>query len=237
MITVLQSSTEAKNAKKWLNEHELVAHPDLLKNWDYVNLCRLARAIPAGSSIVDFGCGPSRYGCTTLELFYLLGFDYLLGIDLHVPFYAHLGQRIRAVQRGVWNFPYRMQSGSLLNSKVPSASANLVILLSAIEHGVPIKPLFQEVERILQPGGFVYISTDYWPTPISTKETASGAFGSKALEWRIYTTESILQLLELAEKSNLYLVKPGSIPRVKRPVIQWKGCRYTFLSLTLRKKG
>ena len=41
--------------------------------------------------------------------------------------------------------------------------------MSVIEHGVPLKPYFEEMYRLLKPGGILITSTDYYPEPIDTR--------------------------------------------------------------------
>lgn len=81
MIKVLQDESEIVEASQWLREMSLLPHTEKSKNFDFVIIHKLLDSAPKNISVVDLGCGPSRYGCVTLNSLAKAGFKNLVGID------------------------------------------------------------------------------------------------------------------------------------------------------------
>jgi hypothetical protein len=83
--------------------------------------------------------------------------------------------------------------------------------------------------RILRPGGYLVISTDYWCEPIDAGQRQ--CFGAPV---RIFTPQQIHDLLAQASEHGFRTT--GIIDfRCEEAVVQWLGLRYTFIDFALRK--
>jgi SAM-dependent methyltransferase len=241
MIKVLQDWNEVGTAITALRMAGLPLHSDPPKCWDFYNLQELLRSsgliIDSGASLVDLGCGPSRAGCATLHFLYAAGFRTLVGIDLHVPIYARIGAALEGMIRFRNPWPYRIVQGDLANTRLNAGSVDVVTLVSVIEHGVDVDSAFQEVARILRPGGIAYVSTDYWEAGIvqAVDSARSGSRTSPSLPWKIFDRAQIEELVATAARNGLSLAQEASVPRCKDKVVYWKGVQYTFIALVFRK--
>ncbi|MGB6788955.1 MAG: hypothetical protein WBE20_12550, partial [Candidatus Acidiferrales bacterium] len=108
-----------------------------------------------------------------------------------------------------------------------------ITCLSVIEHGVDLKLFFDEMFRILKPRGVLFISTDYWSTPIDTKGIAE--YGTPV---RVFTRTDILEALELSKLSGL--TPTGDVDLMcHEKAVRWVSDRYpheyTFLVFTMTK--
>lgn len=98
--------------------------------------------------ILDVGCGYGR----TLHQLHQLGYRHLHGVD-----FAE-----KMIQRGKRNFPFlslQVMQGKKL--PFPDASFDAVLLLAVltcIPDNLAQKELLQEIQRILKPGGILYVN-------------------------------------------------------------------------------
>lgn len=238
MIKVLQDKQEITNAIQWLQARDLLQHTEKSKNFDLAAIYTVLDSKSKNISVVDLGCGVSKYGCVTLNSLAKAGFKNLLGIDMYVPWYARVATWIAHIRLGIWKNPYILKQGNICQTKLPSSSVDFAILLSVIEHGVPLEDLMKELARIIKSGGKVYISTDYWPSDNSMTEMtfiSTGSYGNIPMPWKIFSLEDIRKLIELANKAGFELKTPVDIPAVKDKPVSWHGHNYTFISLVLEK--
>ncbi len=100
-----------------------------------------------------------------------------------------------------------------------------------IEHGVPLQDYFQEMYRLLKPGGVLITSTDYYPTPIDTR----GQF-AHGTPIKIFSRPEIEAALALAKSVGFELTGEVDLECEEKP-IRWEqfGLEYTFILFTLRK--
>jgi hypothetical protein len=107
----------------------------------------------------------------------------------------------------------------------------VITCLSVIEHGVDVSRFLWEAQRILRPGGFLIISTDYWTEPlITTGKTAYGA------EIKIFTPHGIQSIL--TEATSIGLAPIGEIDYSTRDkAVHWARVRldFTFILFALTK--
>lgn len=100
------------------------------------------------AAILDFGCG---YGRTLLELA-ALGFHRLAGCDCS-------GEMLKLAGRALPQAELRQNTGG--NIPFPDASFDVVLLLAvltAIPEDATQAQLMAEIDRVLKPGGMLYLS-------------------------------------------------------------------------------
>jgi SAM-dependent methyltransferase len=114
-------------------------------------------------------------------------------------------------------------------SGYPDGHFAAVTCLSVIEHGVPVQPFFAEMRRVIAPGGYLIISTDFWHEPIDTGEKQ--AFGHPV---KIFTPSGVEALIDAAEEFGFQ--RTGVLDyRCEEQVVCWLGLRYTFIDFALRR--
>lgn len=238
MIKVLQDEQEILKAIQWLRERGILQHTEKSKNFDLMTIYNLLDSVPRNISIVDLGCGPSKYGCVTLNSLAKAGFKNLVGIDLCVPWYARCGNLIAFLRYGIWKNKYILKKGDICKTGLPRASVDFAIMLSVIEHGVPLKDLVKELARIVRHGGLIYISTDYWPGGLGEAQIIrTGSSRNIPMSWKVFGLEDIKNLIELANDVGLILKTSMDIPAADRAVVIWHNNSYTFISLVFKNIG
>lgn len=227
MIKVLNNWKEIGEATKFLGRQRLPGHQASEKNWDLYHLYELAASLPRESRILDMGCG----GGYTLRFLAGLGFENLWGLDLRITFLDRLKQ-LRHMRQNKMRRPlYRLRRGDITRTFYKDSSFDLLTCVSVIEHGVDMEALVQESARLLKPGGWLYLTTDYWETEVADRENFA-AFG---LPWHIFSRGDIERLLEKARTAGLS-EEEVSIPACSERCIVWNRQEYTFLALGLRKQ-
>lgn len=188
-----------------------------LKSWDVQRTAEfISKNVDKDQSLLDIGAYASEILCVLRRM----GFDRLHGIDLDM----RLGGA--AAKMGIW-----CQIGDFYRCPYPDQSFVAVTAISVIEHGYRDLDLFREVSRLLKPGGYFVASFDYWPNKLDTS-------GMRLFEmdWKIFSREDVLSLLNAAAKSALYPL--GSVELdAAVPVIDWAGRSYTFAWMVLQKEG
>ncbi len=240
MIRVLQRVSEIKTATEFLHQRGLLNHTDTRKNWDFENIFKMLEQIPKKAFIVDLGCGPSRYGCVTLNALAKAGYSKLLGIDLHKPWYSVFFFWWAFLRNGLFFRRYAVKKGNLCATGLPDTSVDVALLLSVVEHGVPLNGLLDELASILTRGGVVYLSTDYWPTHSGgSVEMATGSRFGERLPWRIFNETEMREMVDLASRHGLVLKEKGKTdwPTAQEKCVTWRGYEYTFLSFVFVKAG
>lgn len=119
----------------------------------YQNPLRISRAIGVrkGMTVVDMGCGP---GFFTLPLARLVGPKGLVyAVESNPTMLRHLRDNIR--RTGADTKTIKIMRTDVSKTKIPTASAD-VVLLARILHDVEDKKAFlREVRRVCKPGGRV----------------------------------------------------------------------------------
>ncbi len=213
---VLQTRDEWQRADAQARQLHLPLHRDPAKNWDHVEAAAIVLANTDPSAPV-LDAGAELYG-NVLPILYLYGYRQLYGINLDFKFQMRRG-------------PIRYLPGDITKTEFASNHFGAATCLSVIEHGVPIRPYFQEMHRILRPGGVLVTSTDYFPTPISTEgKMAHGA------PIKIFTREELEAVLQTASEVGFQITGELNLDCHEKP-IRWAeyDLEYTFVMFTLRK--
>jgi SAM-dependent methyltransferase len=112
---------------------------------------------------------------------------------------------------------------------VPDRRYDFVACLSVIEHGVDVRVFLREMARVIKPGGYLFVSFDYWEDPIDCGDRI--AFGAPV---RIFSAGDVADML-------FYAGDQGLIPTsaveydCHQKVVNWLGLGFTFMNVLLRK--
>ncbi len=213
---VLQTGGERDYAVAQVRNLGLPVMDDRAKNWDSLAAldCVLNNTTPR-TRILDAG---AELYSVILPWLFLYGYRRLEGINLVFD---------KPVRRGSILYEH----GDITRTRYPEESFDAITCLSVIEHGVDVDAWLTEMSRILKPGGILFTSTDYWETPVDTREQS--AYGVPV---RIFSRADVQRLLEIAERAGLRLTGPLSFA-CKDKVVHWQrvALDYTFISFALRK--
>lgn len=215
MIKVLKNWQEIGDATLSLQRKGLPTHSDTRKNWDLSLLYETIASENRNSRIVDLGCSP---GCTLVFLI-SLGFTNLYGIDFDLEF------------TGGRNFPANLYKGDLTDTTFEKDFFDVAISISVIEHGVDLKELFNEVNRILKNDGLLFLTTDYW-----AEKQDVGEINPLGLPWKVFSGTDIQELINIAQDYGFSLNEDINIPSCSEQTIIWQGIEYTFIALIFKKK-
>ena len=212
----LRDTADIERAAQELTAAGLPPHPDRPKCWDgFLATLHAATTTPRDMPVLD--AGAERYS-TFLPGLRRLGFTDLTGINT-VFTAEEVMDRIR----------YR--PGDVTGSDLPDAWFGFVACLSVVEHGVDLPAFLREQARLLRPGGHLFVSCDYWETPIDT--AGLQAYGVPV---RIFTRADLEAAIAIAEAAGLRLVGSRNLNCVEKAVC-WErfGLRYTFANLLWRR--
>ncbi len=123
---------------------KLFAHP--------VNLDRLKQSVGSDDRILDYGCGRGR----ALGFLYSHGYRHLIGVDPAPAMIAAARQAYPSIAFETLEEPPRVA--------LPDASVHAVLLfavLTCIPADEGQRAVLQEINRVLRPGGLLYVS-DMW---------------------------------------------------------------------------
>jgi SAM-dependent methyltransferase len=205
--------------RRWLTHlvraRRLPPPPDVRKSWDLDLTLRAIRDREAPMEVVlDLGA----YNSAVLPALVKLGYRNLVGVDLNPQ-----------VKRGPHRRSIRYLVGDIYQLPLEDASCDVVTAISTIEHGWRGGSFFDEVARVLRPGGLLLASTDFWPDKIDTSSRTF--FG---MSWTIFSKEEIRGMIERAAAAGLVAEGPEDYS-IAGPVIHWNDCDYTFGFLRLRR--
>ena len=212
----LLSRASVAEALLLLHEHGLPLHEDTPKNWDgLLATVHAARTTPRDALVLD--AGAEMYSAFLPGLA-RLGFSRLLGVNLS------FGEPVR---RG----PMEYRFGNIECLGLPDASVGFAASLSVVEHGVDLPRFFAEMARVLLPGGFLFVSTDYWGPGMDTRGVE--AYGAP---FRPFDAADIAAIVEIARGCGLSPTGPAGT-EVSERVVHWRrmDLRYTFHNLLFRK--
>jgi FkbM family methyltransferase len=142
----LRSRAEIEQCTKYLHSNGLFSHGQDCKDWD---LARLASQIGDGN-LLDMGSSDS-YVLRNAVLCRLRGEKY--GIDLRPS-----------------NVPLRQIKylvGDICAVPLADRFFKTITCLSVVEHGVDFERFARESARLLEPGGHLYVTFDYWEPKIT----------------------------------------------------------------------
>lgn len=123
--------------------------------------------------------------------------------------------------------PVEYRFGNMECLGLPDASVGFAASLSVVEHGVDLARFFAEMERVLLPGGLLFVSTDHWGPGMDTAGVeACGA------PFRPFDAADIAAAVETARACGLRPTGPVGTEAVERAV-HWRrmDLRYTFHNL------
>jgi SAM-dependent methyltransferase len=210
----LQSQKEVDEAVELLDKAGLPHHGDRPKDWD--NLIALAYAgmhVDPNGLVLDAGAGD---GSAFLPGLRRLGFRNLVGCNIDI--------RGQAYVDGI-GYEY----GNIEALRFGANTISFIGCFSVIEHGVDVSKFLAEAARTLKPGGCLFISTDYWHSPIDTGDRV--AFGAPV---KIFSYGDLVALSAIALDQGLRLTTTARLECNER-VIDWIGLSYTFVNLLFRK--
>jgi SAM-dependent methyltransferase len=212
----LQSRTEWQEATRRGKEIRLPLHRAAEKNWDHLAAVNaIVSTYPRSAVILDAG---AEYYSNVLPALFVYGYHHLYGMNLSFADPARRG-------------PIRYLPGDITRTGFPGAFFDAITCMSVIEHGVPLQAYFQEMFRLLKPGGILITSTDYYPDPIDTKnQIAHGA------PIKIFSKPEAQEMISLATTCGFELTGKVGLECTKRP-IRWDlyNLEFTYLIFTLRR--
>jgi SAM-dependent methyltransferase len=216
----LQSRAAVELACEQLELRSLPLHHDRPKNWD--NFIALYHTVTTGLTapgerVLDAGAGRDSVYLPGLKE---LGFSDLTGLNLDRHDDADAG-----VKDGI-----KYEYGDMTKTEYPSSHFDFVACLSVIEHGVDVGLFLHEMGRIIQPGGHLFVSFDYWKEKIDT----SGLWTHDAAI-NIFSGEEVLALWDYALEVGFGLVG-GMDLNCGEPIIEWAGLKYTFANLLFQRR-
>jgi SAM-dependent methyltransferase len=199
-----------------LKKAGLPRHNDGPKNWDtlaFLSIILKDPTISPDSAILDAG---GEHFSAILHQLAVLGYRNLYCINLVFTKESSIG-------------PINYLPGDVCKTSFGDNSFQAIICQSVIEHGVDLDRYLSEMSRILQPGGLLMTSTDYWVDPIDTH--GKTAYGTPV---RIFNKNEIAEIIKKAANHDLQWLEPCDLSCGDR-VIQWKDLNYTFIYFTFRK--
>ncbi len=198
-VTVLRSWQEVGEAIYFLADRGYRFHRNPVKSWDLRLIAEVIEDLGRDQLVVDFGAADLG----GVRLCYEMGFGRIVGYDLEFSIFDRLLQFrdwLEAIGRARQpsRFPYSLRRRSLLDNRLPTSSVAGVICLSVVEHGVDLNRFFSEVTRVLEPGGRLYLSTDYWEPKIDTQGRMM--YGQP---WTIFSAHEVTGMVQSAERVGL----------------------------------
>lgn len=208
----LKSEAEIEAARALLRRLGLrhrFDHPT--KVWDGVRFFSfLLHRVAPSEAVLDFGCGVHANVLRWLEIY---GYRRLWAVDTLFR---------RPVRRGA----IRYSGDDVHRTRFADGSFAAAVCQSVVEHGVDLPRFFAEARRVIRPGGFLLLSTDYWPEKVDTAgETMYG------LPWTIFSRPELESRIR-AEGFGLLGELDGS---VGEPVLRLRDRRYTFIFLAFQR--
>jgi SAM-dependent methyltransferase len=186
------------------------------KNWDTLAaVSAILQTTGPEARVLDAGAALKSKILPWLSAY---GYRALFGVDLS----------FRSALR-VGNIMY--EQGDLTRTRFADGYFDAVTCISVIEHGVDIQRYFQEMRRILKPGGLLITSTDYWPETVDT----TGLMAGNA-PWRIFDRQGIRQVVNIA-RSRGFILEGDVDLDAKEQAVAWNNRHYTFIYFALRKGG
>lgn len=215
----LQNEQDVSRAYVELAPYALPRHNERWKNWDAaIALAHLYDTTFSDGTVLDAGaCRDPKYPSPFLPAAQRLGLQRLYGVNLD--------EKGIVFENGV-----RYEHGDITNLKFAKGFFDYIACLSVIEHGVDVGKFFKEMARVVSRGGYLFVSFDYWDTPIDTGDRT--AFGAPV---KIFSRDDVVQMVKIASEFGLVLTRPLNID-CQDPLVKWMGLEYTFCNLLLQRK-
>ncbi len=208
--TALSGKADIEQAVRLTATLGLPAHPDRSKCWDgLLATVHAARTTARDTPVLD--AGAERYS-TFLPGLRRLGFTNLTGINTVFDTEQHAD--------GI-----TFRHGDVTGSGLPGATFGFIACLSVIEHGVDLPAFFREQARLLRPGGHLFVSCDYWETPVDT--AGQSAYGTPV---HIFTQPELDAMIALAASAGLAVAGPTDFSCGEKP------CRGTASACATRSR-
>ena len=214
-----------------LGRLNLPRHITAEKNWDMFHLHKLADPFDRATRAVDLGCG----GLCTLKLLCAMGFQNLHGVDLNVRCVDRAAQLIHMWRSRTLNPPFKLHRMDLTHTRFAAGSFDLATCVSVIEHGVSFQAFLSEANRILKPGGLLFVTADYWEDAVDVSDVSD----QYNLPWTILARQDIERLIDLADQHGFQLYEDEdnrAIPTCDERCIVWQQKEYTAIAIALIKK-
>jgi len=215
---VLKSRSEWEGATATLRAAGLHSHPDPQKNWDGLSalVFILEHSSPQDRVLDAGGEGYSPL----VDWLYLFGYR-----DLHVINLSFT----KRFSRG----PVRYVPGDCTQTPYPAESFRILTCLSVLEHGVPLPQFWAEADRIVAPGGFVILSTDFWCAPLEFGDL--GAYGHPI---HVFQPSDIREAITVGAANGFRPLAPVDI-RCEDKAVHWQrmDLDFTFIFLAFEKSA
>ena len=214
---VLQTQSQVEASLAQVHALGLPPASHVTKNWDALAALELILKNTKRSARI-FDAGGERYS-VILPWLGLYGYRKLIA-----------GNTVFTAREKVGPIVY--EHVDITQTRYPSESFDAVTCLSVIEHGVDLKRYFSEMARIIAPGGLLITSTDYWETPVDTRDQS--AYG---VPIHIFTRLEIEAALQLAQEAGFTALQEPDL-KVTDRVVHWEkpDLRYTYAIISLRKE-
>lgn len=216
-VAILESESDTEVATGEVEGLGLHGHPMDWKNWDHLRALKaILDETDADDAVLDAGGG--RFS-PLVEWLYLYGYRDLKVVNL-------------AFDRSFGRGPIEFRAGDLTDTPYADDTFGAVSSLSVLEHGVPLEAAFAEFRRVLEPGGALIISTDYWPENRDTGDERTN-YGDDTQPWEIFDDEGVHSMLEIASNVG-FEVPEWDVDVPEDPPISFGGYEYTFAYAELR---
>ncbi len=219
----LQTRLEADAAKALVESMGLPSHHDGQKNWDTLKcLAYICSTGDKDTPVLDAGSGSKLIIDQWLVQ---LGFKNVYACDaqgaeksIYRPLGIHFFQQ------------------DLLATNYEDAFFQTATCISVIEHNVDFDGFLKEMSRVLKPGGYLLVSTDYWSEPIDCSGIYPYSF--EAGEMKIITPADLTEFAEIAKTYGLELCQPMQFQTTDKAV-RWERTDrdYTFYFAAFQKRS
>jgi SAM-dependent methyltransferase len=215
---VLKNRSQYEECQEVLHRRGLPIHVDPAKNWDSLaclNILENEKPVKE-NKVLDAG---GEYYSSFLPQLAMLGFIDLTCINILFE---------KTERRGHVLY----QRGDITHTAFADEYFDFIACLSVIEHGVNIERYFCEMSRILQNGGLLFTSTDYWQDPLEVQ--GKMAYG---VPIKIFSRDDIVRFIDIARSFGLRLVGTLDL-ECEELAVNWKefDLNYTFIYFLLRKQ-
>lgn len=216
----LLTDLAAGQARVLLTKHGCPIHRERWKNWDdfLAVYHTVTRANPELDRVLDAGaCRDPKYPSAYLPGLQKFGFRHLTG--------CNIDEKARVIENGI-----HYQYGDITKTDFPRRHFGFVSCLSVLEHGVDWRKFLFEQGRIIGSGGHLFLSFDYWETPIDAGDRV--AFGAPV---HIFDAAEVNDMIVYAADQGFTLDGTSDL-RCQDKVVTWLGLSYTFLNLLFQRR-